>query len=168
MITAEQVRELLDYDPETGKLFWVKPPKNHAHRVGQECGYEFRCAAGLVYRRMCLFGQGHLVHRLVWLLHHGHWPDQDIDHINGDGLDNRIENLRVVGHAINAKNRKIYKNNSTGVPGVFPVGNRWRVLVRSGGKLNHVGYFDSFEDAVQARLKASRRFGFHGNHGRAA
>jgi hypothetical protein len=167
-LTAEQVRELLDYDPETGKLYWVKPPKNHAEKAGRECGSELRCASGLVYRRMSFCGGTYLVHRLIWLMHYGAWPESDIDHENGDGLDNRIENLRLADLAENSKNRKRYVNNSTGVTGVYAAGNKWMVRIRSGSRLHHVGYFDDFDAAVRARKRADREFGFHRNHGRVA
>lgn len=166
MITAEEVRELLDYDPETGVLTWVCPPKNHAEKIGRECGNEHRCASGLVYRRMSLLGKQYLVHRLVWLIHYGYWPELDIDHINGDGLDNRIKNLRLVDQSANSKNRKLYKNNPHGIHGVYRSGNKWRVKIRSGGKLNHVGSFDDFHVAVRERVAAENRMGFHKNHGR--
>ena len=106
-------------------------------------------------------------HRVVWLLHHGEWPNGEVDHINKDRLDNRIENLRVVSHAENAKNAKRRSDNTSGHTGV--IWNRklskWQAQIHSGGKNHFLGAFTDINDAIAARKAAEPRFGFHAHHG---
>ena len=116
--------------------------------------------------------QGSLLrgHRVAWALHHGKWPSGQIDHVNGDRADNRIENLRDVSLWENAKNRSLQSNSSAEVMGVYwaPELNKWRARIGVGGKCKHLGVFVSKCDAVEARKYAERKYGYHTNHGRAA
>ena len=107
-------------------------------------------------------------HRIAWLLTTGEWPKGQIDHINGDKADNRIENLRVVTAQENNRNTPLRKNNRSGRTGVFwyPRYNRWLAKIAVGGKNKHLGYFDSYDEACVAREAAERELGFHKNHGR--
>ena len=100
---------------------------------------------------------------------YGKWPANQIDHINGDSLDNRLINLRDVTSAENSRNTKMGKNNKSGVSGVSwsnPMG-KWRARVRFEGKERRGGYFDKPEDAKDIILKERSKLGFHPNHGRA-
>ena len=109
------------------------------------------------------------VHRLVWEEANGPIPSgMDIDHINGDRTDNRIENLRPVTRAENMKNCKVYKNSKTGVPGVCwcKVKKKWRVYLVENYKQKHLGYYRDWFDAVCARMSANNKYNFHVNHGR--
>jgi len=90
---------------------------------------------------------------------HGEWPDGLIDHINGETQDNRLHNLRVVDHTGNGQNRRLGKNSSSGVLGVFlfkPTG-KWRAHIRHNGRQIALGDFANFEDAVQARAEAEQQ-----------
>jgi hypothetical protein len=87
-------------------------------------------------------------------------PDQEVDHVRGNGLLNTRENLRLASHAENVRNRATYKNNSSGIRGV-----RWRERdhgwvagIRINGKGMHLGTFDSQADAIAARLAAEREY----------
>lgn len=115
-VTPEILRQLLRYEPETGKLFWLeRGPKWFSDKpVGQQhnanawnakyAGKEAFTSVGFNgYRQGSVFRQGMNLHRVAWAIHHGEWPDH-IDHINRDRLDNRICNLRSVTKAENAKN----------------------------------------------------------------
>lgn len=73
-----------------------------------------------------------------------------IDHLNGDTLDNRKENLRACTNSQNTKNRGKQKNNTSGYKGVFAWGNRWRAKIQSDGVVIHLGAFDIKEDAARA------------------
>ena len=99
----------------------------------------------------------------------GEWVTE-LDHINGDRLDNRIENLRPVTRQENLKNQKRSIANTSGVTGVYwdRETGKWRALIRIGGKVKTIGRFLSFEEAVMARKEAERKNGYHANHGRVA
>lgn len=134
--TRQYLEEQVKYLSE-GKLIWTKCKKKSF--IGKECGYLHKG-----YRYMKLKQQRKAVHHVVWFLHHGYWPDptKDIDHINQDKLDNRIENLREVNRSINAFNNKALN--------VSLNGNNFRA--RLGQK--YVGTFNSFEEAAEAAKEA--------------
>ena len=106
-----------------------------------------------------------LAHRLAWFLFYKKWPSNNIDHKNGNGLDNRIKNLRDVSHSENQKNRRLSSNNKTGVTGVYFSRNKFLAQIKSDGEKFYLGRFDSFFEACCARKSAERRLGFHENHG---
>lgn len=82
-----------------------------------------------------------------------------VDHINGDTLDNRRENLRIVDQTINNRNRVgAQKNSTTGHLGVSPHKDGGFVaVIRHGGTCRYLGCFDALEDAVRARVEAEKR-----------
>ena len=98
------------------------------------------------------------MHRLIM----GAASDQEVDHKDGDGLNNRRSNLRLCSHGENMMNRALYGNNKSGATGVWwvPHAQKWRARVILNRKSHYLGYFDSFEAAVAARDKeAARLFG---------
>lgn len=144
MITAENVKDLFDY--RDGKLFWKETVNSRAVK-GNEAGTENTHG----YRQAGYKGKLYLTHRLVWLWHTGEWPEGDIDHKFGNGLDNRIEKLRDVDHSTNQVNRSgPQKNNGTGVLGVRKKRNRFVASYRS----KDIGSFESIEQATAARHQA--------------
>jgi hypothetical protein len=100
-------------------------------------------------------------------MHYDRWPEGEIDHINGNRQDNRIENLRDVPRSLNQRNSKLQNNNRSGVSGVFWRANRWeaRIYLVSGQR-KHLGRFKTFEEAVAVRKQAEMECGYHENHGR--
>lgn len=91
------------------------------------------------------------IHRLILGLEYG---DEKIgDHINGDTLDNRKENLRIVNYSQNGMNSAIHKDNSSGYKGVYfsKISNKWAAQIVLNGKTISLGTFDSIEDAIEAR-----------------
>lgn len=119
---------------EDGKLYWINPRKKCL--VGKECGFVH--SGG--YRIIHCGTKKKLTHHVVWYLHTGSWPDpfMDIDHINMNKLDNRIENLRQVSRRINALNNK--------AENISLSGNKWRSRV---GQF-HLGCFNDKEEAIKA------------------
>ena len=110
-----------------------------------------------------------MLHRVVWEEANGPIPDgMEVDHINGDTKDNRLENLRIVTHSDNLKNTKIRTDNKTGVVGVRwdKWRSKWAVQITSQGKMKPLGRYTDFFEAVCARMSANNRYGFHPNHGR--
>ena len=169
-LTAEQLRALLHYDPETGLFTWRE---GIAHwRAGLPAGTE--TTRGTKWATHVVIGLGttstrryaeigirknvYRAHRLAWLYVYGEWPERDIDHINGDGTDNRIINLRLATTAQNAMNRMLRRDNTSGVKGVSwnKKSGQWLAHIGYGGKILHLGLFDTIEEAKVARLKAAK------------
>ncbi len=96
------------------------------------------------------------------------YPTQ-IDHINGNSLDNSISNLRNVTHTENQRNIKIQRNNTSGICGVrlyaYNRTKKWVSSIRRNGKTVTLGYFLDLNDAIIARKMAEYEIGFHVNHG---
>lgn len=114
--------------------------------------------------------QSHLYcHRVIWALHYGEWPDGYLDHIDGDGLNNAIKNLRIVDMAESGANKPVQRNNRTGVPGVsIDHRGRYRVHGCLAGESTHLGYYRDFFEAACAKKSFEAANGFHPNHGRKA
>ncbi|AUX94234.1 HNH endonuclease signature motif containing protein [Mixta gaviniae] len=173
-INADYLRECVSYNPYAGVFTWnVRPIEHFKDARAQKIWntkYSGKQAGALMksgYVLIRIHKQCYYAHRLAWLYMNGSWP-QEIDHINGSPADNRIGNLRSVSHAENGKNVKIPSHNSTGVIGVcIPNdGGRIQARIQVDGKQIKLGRFDSIEEAKKARLIASRKYGFHENHGR--
>lgn len=153
-LTAERVRELLSYDPATGQFHWKQRMSQRVH-AGARAGSVSKRG----YRSIKVEGKMRRACRLAWLMVHGEWPRHEIDHVNGDRGDDRIENLRDVTHQVNTQNLKGAKatNRSTGLLGVSK-GRRGRpqALIRINGETVSLGHFDSAELAHQAYVQAKR------------
>jgi hypothetical protein len=90
--------------------------------------------------------------RRSWMIHRAilNAPKgTQVDHINGNKLDNRRENLRLATPAENTRNRKPPKYNTTGYKGVCPGEGRFKSYIQVSGKQAHLGYFDTAEDAAR-------------------
>ena len=161
------LRQLLRYDPLTGKFFWKKRhgrPQFSARYAGKEALTSFRHG----YKFGEIFNKPVAAHRVAFTMYHGRHPSGEVDHINGDRSDNRISNLREVTRTANARNMKKSAANRSGVTGVsfYKASGKWQSRIMSDGKYLHLGYFDNFEDAVSARKLAEKKIGYHPNHGR--
>lgn len=157
--TPEKLRELFSYDADTGLLV----SKRFAGRVAPSYGPK-------KYSTVCVNYRDLYVHRVVWALTHGAWPEGEIDHINGDRSDNRLVNLRLVSHSQNMKNSPIKGNNTSGTLGIswHKASRKWHARIYDGGHCHSLGYFADKEAACVARKSAEEIYGFHPNHGRAA
>lgn len=124
--TPEELRQLLRYEPETGKLYWKeRPPEMFpSERAGKSwntrfAGKEAFTAIG-THGYRC--GRAHyaelLAHRVVWAIHYGEWPEDQIDHVDSDRLNNRIDNLREATASENGMNRGRQENSTSGYKGV--------------------------------------------------
>jgi len=159
----DAVSEHLGYDPETGMFIW-KTQIGPSCREGWFIPADFGKGAGSID----IFGCRYICTHLAWLLHYGVWPEFEIDHINGDSQDHRIDNLRDVKHLVNMKNLKVRKDNRTGVIGVSQdtKTGKFGAYISIKGKTKNLGLFTTIDEAKEAREKASKENGFHANHGR--
>ena len=164
MVTRERVVDLLEYDGE--KLIWKISRGTAAARSA--AGTIQTDRSGCQYLLVKIDSKFYRAHRLIWLLHYGEWPKQFIDHIDGNGLNNRIENLRDVSNAENGRNQRKHFNNTSGVVGVYWGKQRakWRATINVEGKLIHLGYFADKAEAAAARKAAEIKYNYHANHGR--
>lgn len=155
MITAEQLRELLSYDPETGIFKW----RNSGH------GRRANLIAGRVNTRgvhqICIDYRKYASHRLAWLYMYGEWPKEVIDHRNRIPADNRLLNLRKATRADNARNRKRPITNKCGYKGVYRNSpGTWRAQIKVDGVQHVLGWFKTPEEGHAAYCAAaSRLFG---------
>lgn len=176
------LRELLHYEPETGKLYWKSRDismfrdgawtAEHRWKAWNSTWANkeaFTAIDHRGYHEGTLLSRVYRAHRIVWALVHGEWPTDQIDHLNGNGLDNRIINLRVVPNRLNGKNLKRSKRNTSGVTGVSWQANmsKWSASIHYDGKSIHLGYFSDINDAAAARKSAEAIYEYHPNHGRA-
>lgn len=130
-IDAALVRQLFDYSD--GVLSW-KVKKGRAN-IGDTA---WTNSTGYKLFRFC--GEQYQEHRLIWAWHYGDVPD-GIDHINGDFLDNRVENLRPATHRQNMCNRKTPSHNKTGVKGVYMSHGKYRAQITKDGNVFTLGSF---------------------------
>jgi len=141
-----------------GKLYWKKVAHpNKQYLVGQEAGSIHQTG----YRHVTWLGKVHKAHRLIFMLHHGYLPPE-VDHINGDRQDNRIENLRAANRSENQCNRPALASNTSGYPGVswHKKSKAWCVRVMKNGKTVVQQYFKDLE--LAGLFAAEARSLYHG------
>jgi hypothetical protein len=161
-LTVERLRELLHYAPETGVFTW---------RQDRRCG---RSASVLVVKAGDVAGciapdrrvlisvdsKRYKAHRLAWFYVTGAWPNNDIDHRDGDSTNNRWSNLRDVPHGVNMENiRKARPGSSSGLLGVswHPASKSWHARISIGNRGKSLGYYKTPEEGHKAYLEAKRR-----------
>lgn len=151
-ITVGRLREMLNYDSETGVLTWRESPRNRtlpgdvAGRVN-DSGYVLLTLDKKTIR----------AHRAAWAIYYGELPCRELDHINGKRSDNRIVNLREVTRSQNCQNSFTRKNNS-GVKGVHlrKDTGRYSAQIQVDGEVTYLGCFDNIEAAKNARVSAEK------------
>ncbi len=172
-LTQKALCEVLDYDPDTGKLFWKRRAQTLFSDAAKCAGWNTRyagrealtCLDAWGYPHGSVMGHNIKAHQAAWIITHGYAP-KTIDHINHVKADNRLANLRNVEIGENKRNLPKRRDNSSGVTGVSIDKGRWRSRITVGGEERLLGYFDTFDDAVAARQTAEIELGFHRNHGK--
>lgn len=157
------VRDRYYYCGDTDTLRWNI--KVYIYNVGDEVG-GITTNGGISYMRTKLKGKHEYLHRLVWLYTYGYWPTEDIDHLDGDGTNNAISNLRHVSRAINLKNKRRGKTliATSGYRGVECVADKHRAWKKEGGVKTHLGMFDTPEEAYEVRMDWEKNKDFTDRH----
>lgn len=152
-ITGQTFERILDYCPETG----IFRRKMHG-RAGKIAGQISTCG----YRQISVRWEGKRLqlaaHRVAWMWMHGRWPKEEIDHINGDKRDNRIDNLRELTRGQNQTAGPQHHDSTQPYKGVFllPSG-RWRSWTMKDYKRIHIGVYDTAEEAHAAYVVARQQ-----------
>lgn len=149
-LTQARLKEVLDYDAETGVFTW---------KVGTARGLVGSVAgvpANGGYRYIGVDGRKYLGHRLAWLYVHGRWAKEHVDHINGDPSDNRFCNLREASAVQNAHNTR-NRQNKSGFKGVRQRGNRFLASIIADSRIYQLGSFGTAEEAHAAYVAAVDR-----------
>lgn len=153
MVTQARLKELLDYDPGTGVFIW-RVSRGTA-RAGSVAG-TFNSEG---YIRIKIDRKLYLAHRLVWLYVCGKFPVNQLDHIDRDPSNNRIENLRLATQAENKQNLSKPYTNTSGVVGVSwnKQTGKWQAYIQLNNRQIHLGLFDTIEEAAAARAAAKAK-----------
>lgn len=177
-ITVETLRDLLDYNPETGVILWIARPLS-MFSGGPKLDAAFQWAiwnerfagrpAGSIdargYRVIKILGRVYKAHRIAWALYRGYWPEHEIDHDNRVRSDNRICNLKNGSN--NSRNKNRYSNNKSGSTGVKwnRKSQKWEAQI--GGSFGrYIGMFTDKSAAIAARNIALKENNYHANHGK--
>ena len=158
----ENLSSIFEYEPQTGVLAWRGGRRGRGCVAGREAG---TVKVDGRYRTVVVDGKRRYVHRIVWEMHNGPIPvGMCIDHVDGNGLNNKIENLRLTTLSLNQRNRAVGKNSTTGIPGVNCHCNGKGFSVHCANK--YAGYSEDFFEACCLRKSAELQHGYHTNHGR--
>lgn len=162
-MTQELLKTYLDYSPDTGLFTW-KVQKSNIIKIGQVAGH----VSSGGYVCIALNRKIYKAHRLAWLYVYGIWPKGEIDHINGQHSDNRLENLRDATKIENMRNMPMQKSNTSGVVGVnfSKKRGKWIARIATNDTRLYLGAYSVFEDACNARKRAEVLYDYHKNHGR--
>lgn len=152
MITAERLRELVHYCPETGIFTHLK--SKGSKKAGMIAG----CSTPIGYITIMVDGFRTMAHRFAWLYMTGQWPKNEIDHIDGNKSNNAFLNLRDVDRSINTQNQNRAKiTNKLGILGVSQIKcGKFKAVITIRGKRHYLGVYETADDAYQAYLKAKR------------
>ena len=172
-LDAKTVRELLDYDPETGVLTWRQRDRKWFKSNCDWQTWNTRFAGkpsstttGGGYQQCTLFYKMYPAHRIIWFYMTEDWPADEIDHINRNRSDNRWKNLREATSVANRHNMSPPRNNPSGFVGIRK--NKietYTAQITVNGRELHLGTFQTLEDALLARWGAEKRYGFAPGHG---
>lgn len=178
-LSIEYLEECFTANFEEGYLTWNKRPVSHFNKErtckiwntkysGTRAGNLYTRKSGYQSYQVGIQDISYLVHRVLYALHHKKWPDFDIGHVNGNPLDNRIENLSDVPHADNMKFTKLKKQNTSGINGVYWCKKRERWVlnaIRGSATRPYLTQHISLFEVVCARKSHELAYGMHINHG---
>ena len=168
------VRQLIRYDADGGKLYWIKRSIEEFTSKRACSVWNARYADTLAINTLSpdgylvgrLYDRPMRAHRVAWAIYYGSWPEDQIDHINGIRVDNRISNLRSATRAQNQYNKAKKANSTNSLKGVrwHKRDKRWVARIGHGGKSTHLGTYESELEAYLAYCAAAKRI--HGEFAR--
>lgn len=174
-ITPEICRQLVSYEPNTGKLWWLERGPEwftdqrswaswNAKYAGREAFWVYTHDG---YRKGLLLRVSFRASRIAWAIAYGEWPNGEVDHINGVKDDNRICNLRDVVRQVNARNRTLRRDNKSGLTGigVTEASGKWKASIRGFDKNILLGVYATRAEAIAARQAAQKILGYSPRHG---
>lgn len=164
MVTQSKLKELFYYRDD-GNLVRLVPTGGPCGQIGRAIGSISNAGRNRMDKKYLITkinGQHYCVHKLIYMWHHGHMPEQ-VDHINRVSLDNRIENLREATACENASNRKVFTSNTSSAKGVswHKFSSKWFVYINVNRKRINLGYFKDFELAELVASEARDKY--HGS-----
>lgn len=154
-LTQSDVKAQFDYDAENGWL--IRKKDEYGRPYNKPAGHNPDCCG---YGNVRINGKVYRVHRIIWLWHKGTWPQFEIDHIDQNKMNNRIENLRDVDSKENNHNRGIQSNNTSGFPGVclHKASGKYVAKIKNSGEITHLGLFITPEEAFLAYMLGKIQF----------
>ena len=171
--TVEEVNQLLKY--KDGFVYHRADKRGTSIRAGgiaMDSMKGGKVGGGYKVGAISGFKNIYRTHIVIWAMHNGRWPldGMEVDHINHNKTDNRIENLREASRVDQNRNQSLHKTNTSGHAGVSYRKDKlkWRAFINENNKQIGLGHFDTKEEAIAARKKAEIEMGFHPNHGKAA
>ena len=158
MSLFDKVKSEIRYCSYSGQFYWLK------YRAGRNDQPGHVGSGG--YLKICINRKIYLAHRLAWFLYYGRFPSKQIDHIDGDRLNNKISNLREASSTQNNRNASLRSDNKSGVRGVCWKNReqKWHAQISVDKKNISIGYFISLDEAKQAYAIASEKY--HGEFGK--
>jgi len=165
-LTQIKIKDYFYYSYKSGEFTRIKYINNQVN-IGDIAGCECLFKNGKKYRTIKIEGVRYYAHRLVWLYVTGSFPKDQIDHIDGNGLNNKWENLRESTNTENARNQRLRSNNKSGYLGVSwcKTKRKWVAYIREYGKQINLGSFYNKNNAIEARTCAENKYGYDKNHG---
>lgn len=162
--TQERLKELFNYCPETG-LLTRKVTKTYNAKKGSAAG-SLNKSNG--YLAVAIDGRTYCVHKIIWLHVFGGHGDHQVDHRDGNRINNKIKNLHIASQQKNMMNKSMQSNNKSNITGVrwTHALNKYRSVITVKGKVTHLGVFNTIFDAACARISAQNKMGFTKRHGR--
>lgn len=155
-ITHDEIRRLLDYEPETGRFFW-RVNRRPSIKAGDEAGHR---SVRPHHDRWVVKvgGQRYLRARLAWFWMMGNWPLLHVDHADGDSMNDRWNNLREATHSQNLANAAKPKSGKTPLKGAYLKNGKFVSQIGYGGEHIHLGTFETAEEAHAAYMNAAQKF----------
>lgn len=163
MISHDELRRLLHYNPATGEFTWLIDPAMGPKRAGKRAGYYH---SSLGRNRIKIGGKPHFASRVAWFYVTGEWPADFVDHINLDKADDRFENLRLATRSQNGANRKVQARSKWGFKGVSQESRTGKFIAtaRKNGVTHYAGLHETPEAAHAAYLAKAQEL--HGEFAR--